>query len=273
MKDDKTEEVVTETTQVQTEAEKVEAEKAEAERKRRVEEQHKKRIEDYDKMLTIQSEKKLKEIYELELREKIRQELEIEIRSELIESGELVPKKQDDSVKTPATPVRQNPALDEADGYVHKIHFYRDDEDEPELTVLEILKYPTNWPIFLATMFGVSLFLGGIMHICGMAYISITALYMFFLISTIVSSVFGIVTKGLPRRLIEDEKINVVVGRIIFFVLHTGLTTWLMFILDNMLAGIRATTLSIVLMAVIYSSLTVPSIKPKGWIDPEKQYV
>ncbi len=163
--------------------------------------------------------------------------------------------------------------IPEYDGEPIKITFYRDEMETEQLTVLNMIKHPMSWPTFFMMMIGVSLFLGGIMYAFGMVYDSIYTLYMFFLLLMVIGAFFTKVTRGLPQQLIEDEKIDVVKGRVIFFVLHSVLLGLLMQVMDRVLEDIRTTPISVVVMAMLVTAMSIHTIKPKGWVDEDDLFI
>lgn len=104
---------------------------------------------------------------------------------------------------------------------------------------------------------------GAIMKLFGFQYESVGSIIKFFLIVNVLGFPIEMLAKGLPNVLLSLNKINLNSARILFLVLDTITTMVAMTIVDYFMESVSATSISMLVIAIIMAFFCVADIKER----------
>ena len=111
--------------------------------------------------------------------------------------------------------------------------------------------------IILIFIIGVmSIFAGAIMKLFGFQYNSIKDIIIFFMIQAIIGFPFEIFAKAIPKALLSLDKITVRCYKIIFIILDTMSTMFIMSLVDYFMTSVSVSDISIAVISIIIAVLS-----------------
>lgn len=118
--------------------------------------------------------------------------------------------------------------------------------------------------VFMSAMLSILAIGGGaIMKLFGFQYESVGSIIKFFLIVNVLGFPIEMLAKGLPNVLLSLNKINLNSARILFLVLDTITTMVAMTIVDYFMESVSATSISMLVIAIIMAFFCVADIKER----------
>ncbi|MBQ6867146.1 MAG: hypothetical protein IJO16_00545 [Clostridia bacterium] len=115
--------------------------------------------------------------------------------------------------------------------------------------------------LILAFISAIELVGGTAMKLFGFEYIAIKDIIIFFIVSTLISYPVGLLVSALPKYLLHKENIQLKYAKGLYVFLDTFATAGGMFVTDNIMEGISASGLSVILISFIFAVLSMDKIK------------
>lgn len=105
--------------------------------------------------------------------------------------------------------------------------------------------------IFIVALSIIALISGAIMRLFGFQYDSVGSIILFFIIATAISFPINLIAGGLPKALVELDKIGKNTAVILYLVLDTIATSIGLMIVDYCMQSVSATKISIIIISLL----------------------
>ena len=115
--------------------------------------------------------------------------------------------------------------------------------------------------LIFAFISAVALVGGTAMKIFGFEYRAIKDIIIFFIAATLISYPVSLLASALPKYLLHKENIPLKYAKALYVFLDTFATAGGMFVTDNIMEGISASGLSVILISFIFAVLSMDKIK------------